>query len=529
MKAKYQLFARAKPDFIWVDDDLRQSHHGVTYPCFCPICLEMFGRGNDRAALVKRMNDPAEVELRRAWVEFNAATLESVCKDIGDAVRAVDPAIELGLMTIGSSHSTHGGHALDRWTAALGAVRGRPGHGFYWDDAPRGIYNKALDVGRQTRDYAPAVTNVQYELENYPYVALDKADRTVLNEVYLAVMMGCNGVAFNALKATTGTLEDFQPLVAAIAAERPAWESLIAHVAGLPAVGFWPADDNALMGKRAVDSTGWFWEGGVYNIHQPNPLVEMGIPLTPASRVSCGTLLAGRIAEAFTDVELRALLARGVLMDSSALEVLWSRGLGEFTGVRPGKKVLGGAVETLTAHALNGRFPGDSRDALMEPADNVRALELVQPGAAELARLTGYDGRDHGCCLSVYENALGGRVAVSSYVPWRRLGSLCKRSQLTELADWLGYDKVPVRIDAFRRVAPFVRMSGDGGHYAVLLLNSTLDTAEPFELRVRATAQKAALVTPDGALSLAVLPGEGEVRVAVPALGPWQPAVILGS
>ena len=165
----------------------------------------------------------------------------------------------------------------------------------------------------------------------------------------------------------------------------------------------------------------------------------------------------------------------------------------------------------------------------MESADNVCALELVQPGAAELARLTGYDGRNHGCCLSVYENALGGHVAVSSYVPWRRLGSLCKRSQLTELADWLGYDKLPVRIDAFRRMAPFVRMSGDGGHYAVLLLNSTLDTAEPFELRVRTTAQKAALVTPDGALSLAVLPGEGEVRVAVPALGPWQPAVILGS
>ena len=116
-----------------------------------------------------------------------------------------------------------------------------------------------------------------------------------------------------------------------------------------------------LMGKLAVDSGGWFWEGGVYNIHLPNALVEMGIPLTPAKRVSCGALLAGRIAEAFTDVELRALLARGVLRDSCALEVLWSRGLGEFTGVRPGKKVLGGAVETLTTHALNGRFPGDSR------------------------------------------------------------------------------------------------------------------------------------------------------------------------
>jgi hypothetical protein len=101
---------------------------------------------------------------------------------------------------------------------------------------------------------------------------------------------------------------------------------------------------------------------------------------------------------------------------------------------------------------------------------NVRVLDLVQPGAAELARLTGYDGRDHGCCLSVYDNALGGRVAVSSCVPWRRLGSLGKRSQLVALADWLAYGRAPVRLDAFRRVAPFVRMSADGGRYAVTRL-----------------------------------------------------------
>jgi hypothetical protein len=191
--------------------------------------------------------------------------------------------------------------------------------------------------------------------------------------------------------------------------------------------------------------------------------------------------------------------------------------------------VLGGAVETLTAHALNGRFAGDNRDALMDAADNVRGLDLVSPGAAELARLTGYDGRDHGCCLSVYVNPLGGRVAVSSYVPWRRLGTLGKRSQLTELADWLAYGRMPVRIDDFRRVAPFVRMSADGARYAVVLLNSTLDAAAPFELRVRATAPRAMLVTPQGSVPLAVLPGDGEVRVAVPTLGPWQPAVILGS
>lgn len=527
--AKYQVVARARPDFIWVDDDVRDSQRGVAYPCLCSVCLEQFGRGLDRAALVARLNDPAEGELRRAWSAFNAATIEQVCRTIGDAVRIVDPAIELGLMTIGSSHSTFAEHAIDRWAAALGAVRGRPGHGFYTDETPRDIYKKAFDVGRQVRDYPPAVTNVQYELENYPGVTLDKSDRTVLNEVYLALMMGCNGAAFSVVKETTGTLEEYHPVLATIAAERPMWESLVAHVAACPLGGFWPADDNALMSKRAVDSSGWFWEGGVYDIQQPNALVEMGVPLTPFREASCGTLLAGRIAEALSDEDLRALLAHAVLMDSYALEVLWSRGLGELTGVRAGGKVAAGAFETLTAHAFNGRFAGDHRDALMGPHDNVCALEPVQPDVIELARLNGYDGHEHGCCLSAYENVLGGRVAVSSYVPWRRLGTLGKRSQLTELADWLSGGRMPVRIDAFRRVAPLVRMSKRRDRYAVLLLNSTLDAAEPFELRVRATAQSAALATPAGRQALEVSPGDGEVQVRVPGLVPWQAAVILGS
>ncbi|MHB1354693.1 MAG: hypothetical protein ACYCZF_01810 [Anaerolineae bacterium] len=527
--AKYKLFAAAKPDFIWVDDDLRMTHHGVLYPCFCPICLAKFGQNSDRAALVARMNDPQESELRRSWVEFNAGVLESVCADIGQAIREVDPSIEVGLMSIGSTHSTWGGHALGRWTAALGAVRGRPGHGFYWDDAPRGIFNKAFDVARQVRDYAPSVRDVQYELENYPYISLDKSTRTVLNEVALAIIVGCNGVAFNALKDTPGTLEDFEPLVSAIAAERPAWEALIAGAEGLLCVGLWPADDNALMGKRTVDARGWFWEGGVYDMHRPNQVVEMGIPLTTHPSTSCGTILAGKVAEAFTQAELRGLLARGVLMDGDALSVVWARGLGDLAGVRMGAQIVGGAVEKLTNHAFNGRFADDSHDALINRGDNVRCLEPMQAGVSDLAHLEGYDGRDHGCCMSAYENALGGRVVVSTYAPWRRLGRISKRSQLLVVADWLSYGKLPIVIEQHVRVAPFIRLSEDGSKFAVVLLNSTLDATGPLEVRLRSTAKHVSLITTGSALPLTVLPGDGEIRVTVPSIGPWQPAILLGS
>ncbi|NLV73676.1 MAG: hypothetical protein GXY52_03175 [Chloroflexi bacterium] len=529
IRAKYALFAAQHPDFIWVDDDVRGSHHGVLYPCLCPICLERFGQGTDREALVRRLNDPAEADLRRAMVAFNADTLTDVCREIGEAIREVDPSIEIGLMTIGSSHSTWGGHALERETAALGAVKGRPGHGFYNDANPHGIYNKAMDVGRQVRDYSESVVDIQYELENYPYITLDKADRTVLNETYLAIMMGCNGAAYNAIKGVDGGVDEFSGLVGAIAAERPAFETLIAHAEGLPILGFWPADDNALMGKRAVNERGWFWEGGPYDIQVPNALVEMGIPLTADPATSCGTLLAGRIAEAFSDMELRAILARGVLLDAQALQVLWSRGLGELTGAKPGKQVLGGAFETLTDHPFNCGFAGEQRDALVAPADQLCALDLL-PGAEALATIVSYDERNLGVCQSAFTNALGGRVVVSSYPPWRMNGLLAKRTQLAKLADWLAYGKMPARIDTFSRVAPFIRIAEDGSRWAALLLNSTLDESPEFELRVRCNAEYAWLLDPEGADQLDVRSGdEGEVIITVPSLAPWQPAVILGA
>jgi hypothetical protein len=97
---------------------------------------------------------------------------------------------------------------------ALGARRGRPGHGYYTDELPRALLNKSFDVGREVRDYPSEVKTVEYELENYPYITLDKAVRTVLNECTAALIMGCNGIAFNALKDCEGTLEDYEPLTA---------------------------------------------------------------------------------------------------------------------------------------------------------------------------------------------------------------------------------------------------------------------------------------------------------------------------
>jgi hypothetical protein len=528
IRKKYALMAQTHPDFIWVDDDLRASHHGPTYPCFCAICLKMFGEETDREALVKELNEPAQGDLRRAWTEFRAASIESVCTDIRKAIVEVNPAVEIGLMTIGYSHSTYGGYAINRWMQALGAKRGRPGHGYYTDEAPRTqLLDKAINVGRQARDYPAAVKIIQYELETYPHIPLDKSTCTVMNECVAALMMGCNGIAFTLFPSTEVSYGDYDGVLSAARAERPDWEALLKGIASLPPVGFWPADNRLLMANRQVDATGWFWEHGVYEIQQPNESAEMGLPLTTDPKSACGVLLAGKVAEAFATAELRGFLAKGVLMDGFALGVLWARGLGELTGVKVGDRIPGGITERLARHPLNGRYAGERRDVLAGPSDGVCSLVPLGASVGDLAHLVRSDGSDAGCCFSTFTNALGGRVAVSTFGPWHRQGNSATRHRLLAVADWLAHGRLPVLIPQAVRVAPLVRMSPDGQRVAVVLLNAALDPTGPLKLRLRAQPPQVSLINQGKVTPLRTEREADGLVVHVPSLPPWQSAILV--
>lgn len=522
-RERYTLMAQAGPDFIWVDDDYRWSHHGALYPCFCPTCLELFGQERDREALVARLNDPAEGALRLQWSAFLEDTLTDLAKEIGQAVRAVDPDIEVGLMTIGFSHSTYGNYAIGRWAEAMSAVRGRPGHGYYTDDRPRDIVNKIMDVTRQVDAYPGTVHTIQYELENYPWVPLDKSPRTVCNEITMAIAAGCTGAALNILHRI-GTLDDHASVLEAVGRMRPVWQGLVEAADGLPLAGLWAAHTPELMARRQVGSEGWFYEGRPWDIQAPNQAAEMGLPLTSEREHACGALLAGRIAEALDEATLRELLAGGLILDAEALNVLWSRGLGELTGAR-----IAGAcdpvMERLTHYALNGEDGGDGRRA--GSWDRGYRLEPLH-GADVLARLETFEDSDAGPCLTAYENRWGGRVVVAGYAPWEGLGRGPKRRQLLRLADWVSRGKLPVTIATTSRVMPLVRRTPDGSRIVVALMNLALDDTPELSVMLRTACQSVALLTPDGPQTLDATPAGHGLLVRVPPMRAWDTAVLVG-
>ena len=536
IRAKYQLAAQAKPDFIWVDDDIRMHHHGVPWGCFCDTCLDIFsthaGRKYARQELVQAFDQPDQGRLRELWVEQNISTLESLLRDVAAAIHGVNPHIATGLMTCGPSWTTYSGQALDRWFRALKATKARPGGGFYSDATPIEMVHKALECGRQCVALPPTVTDIQFEMENFPYQLLKKSGTAMVNECTLGLASGLNGIAFNMM--LLGTVhEDFAPLLEKVHPARRMWEQLVAHTVGLPTVGLWPAWSSQLMARRSLrQGEHWLdpWQPQ-YNITQPNILSEIGLPLVGEHR-GLGTILCGRVAEALSDEQLTRILCGGVLMDSTALEVLTERGLDPLTGVRLGERLDNGVVERFTTDPFNGPTAGEIRDVRIEFWGNAKGLGDVLAPAAEgvrvLTTMEDYFHRPLGSAMTAFENPLGGRVVVMGYAPWMFLHSVGKRRQLLNVADWMTRNTIPVRIDQPVRLVPIVRLSADRSKGAIVLLNAGMDEVSEATIHIRAKVANARLLSigrPDQPLPFQPEATGGHIMLQ--NIAPWSVHVIL--
>lgn len=536
LHAKYRLMAEAGPDFIWVDDDVRMQGHGVAFACFCPTCLAILsktlGRPFAREALVTAFNDPAQEALRRAWIAQNSETIRALMAAVVNTIHAVNPAIVTGLMTAGPGWTTYSGLDFDAWFTALKAPKARPGGGFYSDHQRMDLLDKMFDMGRQRTLLPAAVTDLQYELENFPYAALLKGVGTMMNENTLALAAGLNGIAFNALGMWDERPEQYAAIPRAAARLRPLWERLVAHTHGLPTSGLWTAWSPHLLARRQV-RPGEDWLAGDRAYHYPatHILAQIGLPLGVDQPAATGTVLFGRMAEAFDDAELRAMLAGGVLMDGTALDVLARRGLGHLAGVRLRERRENGVMERFTDDPFNTPFAGELRDARIEFWGDARGMgDVLEPTAAGvrvLATMEDYFKRPVGPCLTAHENELGGRVVVMGYAPWMFLQFPCKRFQLQNVVDWLTRNRAPVRIDEAVPLTPLARLAPDRRRGAVLLLNTGLDPIDQVTVHLRTDANTITRLTADGETPLLSTPESGGRQLRLRQLPPWSTTVLL--
>jgi len=538
----YVALAQAKPDFIWVDDDVRLQGHGkVDQACFCDRCLAIFSAESGHSWTREKLREefgggtPAErLAMRKLWLSHNRRTMRELLAHIRAAVDSVDPGLPIGLMT---GENFYSGFAYDEWAQALAGAQGtqvmwRPGGGFYTDDWTGGLLGKAHSVGRQVAALPAAVVDIQSEIENFPYQRLKKAASSLALEVAAYIGAGCTGAALNCVGfVDANAAQEYLPYFDAVRECHAFLDRAVAAFGRSPNAGIWQALDRDEYATVRVDddwSTAPGWHG-------PNSLTEwaeIGLPLAYGREGASMAVLSGDSCLAFSRDELCDLLAGGVLLDGPALQRLAALGLAEDIGF----EVIGvredDTIEQLTNDPLNGPLASSQRDCRQsfkwwsQPAYLLRPLSSA---ARVLAEGVDYAGTSYGAVGGVYENARGGRVAVCGYFPWSYLQTRAKTIQMKTLCRWLSRESLPALVDSYHKIALWSRRDA-AGRPALLLANVSLDPATQVRILVR-NAGPLTLTRMDGREeSLPPLGADGPYTVFdLPYLNAWQAALLTSS
>ncbi|MBQ9769086.1 MAG: hypothetical protein IJW27_02670 [Clostridia bacterium] len=529
----FTVFARSGPDFIWVDDDCRFTHLGGKYPCFCKGCVKGFkgGEFSSREELTSALSKPENRELRVCWSAYGADRLATLCGAIRAAVDKVDENIDIGLMTIGATHTTFSGDYIKKCMRALRSKRGRPGHDLYSDRLPDKLMWKALEVGRQVYRYPETVTDTMWEEDSCPQGHLAKSFKTRQNEISLGLMMGCSGAAFNHLGLNGMIDKRLGREAFELHSNRPRWEKFLEFSAGLPLGGMWPIYSRFMTAKADPDYA-WLKEKPMpenqnpdVDITTPEKIGPFGIPLTPNRKGSCATLISGKTITAFSEAELKEVFSGNVYMDGSALEALEAMGLGHLAGVSCKVSELPTKLCHFTEHPFIGAFAGQCYRTLPKKS---YTLSSVCDGVEWLGYRKEVYGEGDRYYISKFENALGGKVIVNGFEAWQSGDNPSNLFLLSSVAEWFGS---PLRIkwedpNCVSRVQPYIRT--DGSRAAVMLLNASLDTTDPFEIIVKGEMSKASLLLSDGSeTGLNCKTEDGFTYAAVPEIWPFDLAYIL--
>jgi hypothetical protein len=538
---KYRVIAESEPDFIWVDDDLKLFWNGVKFGCFCDSCLDRFNRkagtGYSRESLVAAMEKPDAVALRALFVRDTSDKITELLAVIKDAVRGVNPRMPLGFMTQHQSWSTYNGMSFTDWFGALDAVKGRPGEGFYRDTVPDDVCVKVFSCSRQAAEYPPSVTDIQYEVENFPYHLYEKSRRTVLNEVTLAVAVGMNGVLLNTLGY--GRLPEYDysevaGLYQCLGSHKALWNRMESFSRGFVNWGFYPAISSAYDRRRPLHGGESFFttyeNTRNHNVMQTYSLCQIGVPLSMDRESACGVLLAGDLPDGFTNEELKAFLSGALILDAGALAALERRGLGKYTGVRfiedadndcreyhnMADPVNAGVVEEF--RCVHPAFWGGGGAALEKLDDSVRTVSWLCDAG----------GRRLGIAASLFENELGGRVCVLGYGAWHKVLSYSRRIQIAHICDYLSGNAMQAKILSSIKAAEFIRTSADRKKTQVTIINLSLDPSGEITMAVRNASRGVLLSGVDPRETPLTAEREGEYGIfTLPNMTAYESRVLL--
>lgn len=498
----YIGLAKAEPQFILIDDDIRYGHMPIGNGCFCHKCIEKFNKDNDfnftRETLVEKLNS-GDLILRKLWLKKQSEAIENILCLIGKTVRSVNENIILGIMT-GERFAE--GYRFDKWAEALSdggkyEIMWRPGGGAYTDYRFDEIVEKSEQTGRQNAYLPKYVTKSQYEIENFPYQVIKKSPTSTAIEAAWSMTSGCTGAAFNVLPWETGEpLSVIEPHFKAFNKILPLYELLGEKTAGKSPVGIgyaWKQED-ALNVPTGGFANSW---GGMYS-NFAREMFDYGLPQAYHSDNTLVFLAHGQFAYSYDDGEILKLLSKSIYMDAGAVTYLNSRGFKNLIGFEVKREIPVDAREVYIEHKLNEGIKGGLRNGrqAFNKGDSFEFAPLNEKAEVLTKTIDYHHNVTSNCTLGVFENEKGGKIAAAGYYPFSWVSDFYKSRQIINLMKYLSNYNLPSYVESFVRIRNHTFI--EGNKITVALLNPANENYENTVVAIKGEREKAMVYTASG-------------------------------
>ncbi len=466
----YKLYARVKPNLVFIDDDYRYITESIF--CFCSLHLEEFHRRSGKkidlselkSHIVNNSLNPDPIKYQYSEM-LNDSLIELAAK-LRDAVHEISPESCLGFMTCEPPACLWG---LDLERLAEVLAEGNQGKPFlrpqicvYYEDTFKTV---PLHFASPmiTRNLCAGKVEMYPEIENYMYTTFAKSAQFTRSQIITCLLNGMDNLMLNIFDMFGSPLAENRDIIEMLERNKDYFRRLKEMVpTGTLSEGIaMPVHKKSPIYRR-VDTTEKDWYGtkkgwlelfsGLQTWYNWIPM--LGLPIGYHWETSPWNFLFGDDILGMTEEEIEGFLKRGVLVDGRALECLEYRGYGKRVGFTVAGKLSLDEIgyecfrDFEFHHQLAGRC--HPLHATASENDYRRITPLFPERVQVLSEIINYAGKSVSPMIAIFENERGERIGVLAYCGGMdaRISIVNSRRQIQfrRLFAWLGREELPVAV-----------------------------------------------------------------------------------
>lgn len=453
----YSLLAGTGAEYIFIDDDHRYIFSGRnnTWGCMCDLHLSEFSKvtGNTwtRETLQHALFNDQTV--RRQWIVFLRKRLDELAIVIEKAVHSVNPEVKVGQMVTSLHDSAVYNYdvpTISRLFQPEGKVLLRPCIGPYCDrdrlQIIPGLFYMEITghIMGDTAEYTP-------EIETTPFTRFSKSMEVVRFHISQAIVNRMPNPLLSVC-GYVGNSPYYEPEFAKmLKRERPFFEGLLKIAperSTKKGIGMRFSSRSVLetpVNKQKVSD--YFWPAFVLNDFLGNSGFATTYNESPV------TFLAGDVVYTLTDDEIKGYLKKNLILDASAATAFITRGYQKEIGCRivPMNGQFG--AEYFKDEEFCGKYAGSYVPLKDTPIQDVQKIVDADPTVRVITAITDHDRNEICPALTLFENSLGGKVAVmslnvnSAIMDLRHFISYEKQHTMRQILNWMDPASVPVFVE----------------------------------------------------------------------------------